>query len=151
MALVFHRGGLGDANPPNFVELDNTPDQSTPGVTNYADQARGDITIGPVTVTKKAHTRGKRKAAAVAIAKTTGKPTALKRVGSLGKVLDAILPLKVDAAGKQSIFGLPPGAVYIGSGIALTTIVVALMRAIGGGRRYSVSNPKRARQRRAKR
>jgi hypothetical protein len=142
---------LGD-DAPNFVEVGNNPDQSSPWVTNYAEPApTSTITFGPLTIKPaKSSAKASSSAAAAPKASTTGK-VALKRTGTAGSILDKILPLMVDAAGKQTIFGLPPALVYVAGGILSASLVAFLMKLLRGGV-GRVSNPKRARtSRRAKR
>jgi hypothetical protein len=144
-----YRGGhLGD-DAPNFVEPGNNPDQSSPWVTNYAAPApTSTITFGPLTI-KPAKSKAKA-SSSTPKASTTGK-VAVKRKGTAGSILDKILPLMVDAAGKQTIFGLPPALVYVAGGILSASLVAFLLKLIRGGGVGRVSNPKRARARRAKR
>lgn len=142
MAIVYDRVGLGDTAP-NYVEPGNNPAPS-PWTTNYADPAAAKPPGELVTLPKKKG-KGAKKAAAVAQAKATGGKVKLQRHGTVGSVLDKLLPLMVDGAGKKTIFGLPPGAVYIAAGVLSTTLGVLIWRLItgGGGRRATVSNPKR--------
>jgi hypothetical protein len=133
---------LGD-DAPNFVEVGNNPDQSSPWVTNYAAPTpTSTITFGPLTI-KPAKPKAKASTAAAPKASATGK-VALKRTGAAGSILDKILPLMVDAAGKQTIFGLPPALVYVAGGILSASLVAFLMKLLRGGV-GRVSNPKRAR------
>lgn len=142
------RLGLGDTAP-NFVEPGNNPDQSSPYVTNYADPApTSTITFGPMTI-KPAKTSSGTKAIATTPATFKGK-VAVKRKGTVGEILDRILPLMVDAAGKQTIFGLPPALVYVAGGVLSASLVAFLMRLLRGGV-GRVSNPKRHRARASKR
>lgn len=145
-----YRGGdLGD-DAPNFVEPGNNPDQSSPWVTNYAAPApTSTITFGPLTI-KPAKSKAKASSSAPKASATTGK-IAVKRKGTAGSILDKILPLMVDAAGKQTIFGLPPALVYVAGGILSASVVAFLLKLLRGGV-GRVSNPKRARtSRRAQR
>ena len=132
---------MTDTTPkPNYVEPGNTPDQSAPWVTNYAAPLpTGTITFGPMTI-KPAKTGSKPKAAA---SSSTGK-TQLKRVGTAGSILDRILPIMVDATGKQTIFGLAPALVYVAGGVLSATLVAVIVRALRGGVARRVANPKRA-------
>jgi hypothetical protein len=143
MGGAYRGGDLGD-DAPNFVEPGNNPDQSSPWATNYAaPSATSTISFGPMTI-KPAKSKATTTAAAP---KATGK-VAVKRTGTAGSILDKILPLMVDAAGRQTIFGLPPALVYVAGGILSASLVAFLMKLLrgGGGR---VSNPKRARTSRA--
>lgn len=123
------------ANPPNFVEVDNNPDQSSPWVTNYADVVKA--------VAKKVAAPAAKKTTTTAKAAATGKVT-IRRKGTAGSMLDRILPLMVDAAGTQTIFGVPPALVYVGAGILSASLLALLLRLLRGGV-GRVSNPKRAR------
>lgn len=139
--------GLGDTAP-NFVEPANNPDQS-PWVTNYADPApTGTITFGPMTIKPAAPKKTK------ALTTTTARPAtgkvALKRKGTAGSILDKILPLMVDAAGKQTIFGLNPALVYVAGGILSASVLALLLRFLRGGV-GRVSNPKSIAARHAQR
>ncbi len=143
------RGGLGDTAP-NFVEPANNPDQSSPWVTNYADPApTSTITFGPMTI-KAAKTATGTKAIATTSAKASTGKIAVKRKGTAGALLDRILPLMVDAAGKQTIFGLPPALVYVAGGVLSASLVAFLLKLLRGGV-GRVSNPKRHRARPPKR
>jgi hypothetical protein len=141
MALVYRGAGLGDTAP-NFVELDNAPDQSSPWVTNYAEPApTSTITFGPLTI-KPAKAK-KAKTQALTTTKAAGK-VPLQRKGTAGSILDRILPLMIDAAGTQTIFGVPPALAYVGAGILSASLLALILRLLRGGA-GRVSNPKRAR------
>ena len=132
---------MGD-EAPNFVELDNNPDQSSPWVTNYAAPApTSTITFGPLTITA---TKPKASTALTTQAKPASGKVAIKRKGTAGSMLDKILPLMMDAAGRQTIFGVPPALVYVGAGILSASLLALLLRLLRGGV-GRVSNPKRAR------
>jgi hypothetical protein len=142
MPLVYDGEGLGD-EVPNFVSLDNNPDQSAPWLTDYAAPApTSTITFGPMKI-KAAKPKAK-----TSTALTTSKPAAgkvaIKRKGTAGSILDRILPLMVDTAGRQTIFGVPPVLVYVGAGILSASLLTLLLRLLRGGA-GRVSNPKRAR------
>lgn len=138
-------GGLGDTAP-NFVEPDNNPDQSSPWTTNYdAPTPTSTITFGPMTI-KPAKT--KTVAFTTTAPKASTAKTQIKRKGTAGSILDKILPLMVDAAGKQTIFGLPPALVYVAGGILSASVVAFLLKLIRGGGVGRVSNPKRSRAKR---
>jgi hypothetical protein len=141
--------GLGDTAP-NFVEPANNPDQSSPWATNYAAPApapTGTITFGPLSI-KPAAPKTKALAKAPTAKASTGK-VALKRTGTAGAILDKLLPLMVDAAGKQTIFGLNPALVYVAGGVLSASVLALLLRFLRGGV-GRVSNPKRIAARRAK-
>jgi hypothetical protein len=74
----------------------------------------------------------------------------LKRKGTAGAILDKLLPLMVDAAGKQTIFGLNPALVYVAGGVLSASVLALLLRFLRGGV-GRVSNPKRIAARRAQR
>ena len=144
-ARGYRRGrGLGDAAP-NFVEPANNPDQSSPWVTNYADPAAaptptGTITFGPLTI-KPAKSKAK---ASSSSSSSSSSKTQLKRTGTVGGILDRILPVLVDATGKQTIFGLAPALVYVAGGVVSATLIALIVRALKGGAARRVANPKRA-------
>jgi hypothetical protein len=153
VAIVY--GGLGDVT--NFVTYPATNAAPDPWLTDYtapADptlgpvEAYGDRTLGPT------EAPGDRAAITV---KTTAKASsskaggvAVKRAGTAGAILDKLLPLVQDAAGKTTIYGLPPAIVYLLGGVLSATVIAYLVKMLGGGRRR-VSNPKRRPARRRRR
>jgi hypothetical protein len=143
MRARWHRRGRGLGEVPNYVEPANTPDQSSPWATNYAAPSpTGTITFGPMTIKP---AKGKTKKTTVkAAASSSSSKTQLKRVGTAGGILDRILPIMVDATGKQTIFGLAPALVYVAGGVLSATLVAVIIRALRGGVGRRVSNPKRA-------
>lgn len=141
--------GLGDTAP-NFVEPANNPDQSSPWATNYAaPEPTSTITFGPMTIKPAVPKKKALATTSTAKAAATGK-VALKRQGTAGAILDKLLPLMVDAAGKQTIFGLNPALVYVAGGVLSASVLALLLRFLRGGV-GRVSNPKRIAARRAKR
>ena len=107
MALVYSRA-LGDSAP-NFVELDNNPDQSSPWTTNYS-EPQGTVTIGPIKITP---AKGKAKASSKKTTATSATKIQITRPGAAGALLDKLLPLVADQAGNRTIYGLPPVVVYL--------------------------------------
>jgi hypothetical protein len=141
MPLVYDGAGLGD-EAPNFVSLENNPDQSSPYVTDYAAPApTSTITFGPMTIKSAVKPKASK---ALTTAKPAAGKVAIKRKGTAGSILDRILPLMVDTAGRQTIFGVPPVLVYVGAGILSASLLTLLLRLLRGGA-GRVSNPKRAR------
>jgi hypothetical protein len=155
MAIIMG-GGLGDVT--NFVTYPAPGAAPDPWLTDYTAnptfgpvEAYGDRTLGPT------EAPGDRaitvKGAGVKTApKAGGVKVALKRAGVAGSILDKLMPLMQDAAGKTTIYGLPPAIVYVLGGVLSATVIAYLVRMLGGGRRLA-SNPKRrpARRRRAER
>lgn len=154
MAILFSR--LGSAAP-NFVELDNNPDQSSPWVTNYAS---GATSPAPLPAKKTSAAIPKKSTVVVKAAAPAASPSSkvkIKRTGTGAELLDKLLPLVVDQAGNRTIYGLPPIVVYVAGGVISSALIMFLYRLLteggGGRRRATVSNPKSGtkRRRRAKR
>ncbi|MEO7827166.1 MAG: hypothetical protein ABIR60_08505 [Allosphingosinicella sp.] len=145
MPLIYEDGFGGlEGNAPNYVEPNNNPAPS-PWSTDYTTPPGEMITIGPIKIIS---------AKAAAAPGRTIKVSVKRKGGTGAKILDQILPLKVEqATGVQSIFGLPPMLVYLAGGVAVSALGIYAVHALKGGgrRRATASNPKRKARKKARR
>jgi hypothetical protein len=81
----------------------------------------------------------------ITIYPATVKPAPLPRVGPT-KVLDSVMPKRVGAGGKVTIWGMPPAVAYALALMAVSGLGYVAYRQLGG-RHHVATNPRRRRRR----
>lgn len=112
----------GPPDPVVYGPPDPTPEETEAAFTRVTPEST--ITIYPVTEVKKAIPRAP---------------------GPASGILDKVLPKKLGAGGKVTIWGLPPAVAYAIAAVILAGGGMLVYQHLGGGGRRVARNPKRRR------